>query len=786
MKHRFLNRMLSLALAAAVTVGAAPAVLAAGETAGLTRGEARDMLLAAADDYNPGVTAEDILQGDPSGDLREDEIVTRAEALVMLSRAFGELPAPAGDSARWAYSADNFTDVPAWAGEELANVFAAGIVAGTSATTFSPRDPVTAQQLTLFIQRVYALEGSNLKDDFYAAVNKDWLDSSIIQPGYSLNSTLNEITYDTNAQVAALIREIAAGNPTSGSAEDKIKTLYDNILNWDARNEAGVEPLQDYLDAIDAAATLDELMAVHNRIMKETSVGLLLGFGITIDLADTSKKVLFFGTMGASLPQEYYANDAVVALFTQYIATLLTLGGEDEESALAVAAALVEVEKALSAVSLTSEQKTDLANTYNIYDMDDLRALFPTVDLDAVRETFGLPERDTCVVSDPGLVKAVGELLTEENVDQLKAIMKINLLSSLGTLLNREFSDAANAFDAALTGTAGALSDEETAAAQVQAYLSDYLGRVYVEEHFSAEAKADVEAMIDDILAAYETRIGDLEWMSEATKAKAVEKLEAITVNVGYPDQWSDPYKDVDFLTVAEGGSFYDNVMAMARAALAKQIAEFDEPVDKTGFTFPTYMVNAAYDAAANSINFPAGILQAPLYDVEASYEENLGGIGYIIAHEITHAFDNTGAQFDAQGNQSNWWTDEDYAAFQALCAQVVEFYDGVEAIPGVRCNGALTLGENVADLGALACITQITAQQDDPDFETLYRSAARTWRSAASREMREYLATLDVHAPDKLRGNRALQSLDQFYDTFDIQPGDGMWLAPEDRVQVW
>lgn len=785
MKHSIWNRLLSLAVAGALTVGAAPAVLAAGDD-GLTRGEARDMLLAAADDYNPDLTAEDILKGDPDGDLREDETVTRAEALVMLSRAFGELPAPVGENARWAYPAENFTDVPGWAKEELANVFGAGIVAGTSATGFSPSQPVTAKQMELFIQRVYALEGSNLKDDFYAAVNKDWLDNSIIQPGYSMNGTIYEISYDTNTQVAGLIQEIAAGKPTSGSAEDKIKTLYDNILNWDARNEAGVAPIQDYLDAIDGAATLDELMAVHNQIMAETSVGLLLGFGITQDLADTSKKVLAFSTTAASLPQEYYANDAVVTLFVQYIATLLTLGGEDEETALAGAAALVDLEKTLAAASLTSEQKADLANTYNIYNMDDLRALFPTVDLDAVRESIGLPERDTCVITDPGLVETVAGLLTDENVDLFKTAMKAALLSSLGGLLSRDFADAAQSFNAALMGTEGALSDEEDAAAQVQVYLSDYLGRAYVEEYFSAEAKADVEAMIDDILAAYEERIGNLEWMSETTKVKAVEKLEAITVNVGYPDQWDDPYKDVDFRTVAEGGSFYDNVMAMTRAALAKQIAEFDEPVDKTGFTYPTYTVNAFYDATANSINFPAGILQAPLYDVEASYEENLGGIGYVIAHEITHAFDNTGAQFDAQGNQNNWWTEEDYAAFQALCQQVIAFYDGVEAIPGVRCNGALTLGENVADLGALACITQIAERQDDPDLETLYRSAARTWRSAASRETRVYLAAVDVHAPDKLRGNRALQSLDQFFETFDIQPGDGMYLAPELRVQVW
>ena len=224
----------------------------------------------------------------------------------------------------------------------------------------------------------------------------------------------------------------------------------------------------------------------------------------------------------------------------------------------------------------------------------------------------------------------------------------------------------------------------------------------------------------------------------------------------------------------------------MTEATLADMAAAQDDPVDRGEWLMSVYTVNAYYSPQNNSINFPAGILQAPLYDVEADRTENLGGIGYVIAHEITHAFDNNGSTFDAQGNQSSWWTEEDYAAFQALCQQVIDFYDGVEVVPGIACNGTLTISENVADLGALACITDIESQEEEPDYQTLYRTAARTWRGTGSREMRSYSALMDVHAPDKLRGNRALQSLDEFYEAFDIQPGDGMYLPQEARVQIW
>lgn len=782
-----MKKRTAAALLAAVMLASSVQAALAAEPDYLTRGEVADMLMAAADDYNPGVKKTDILRGYSDGSLHEERSVTRAQALVMLRRAFGgDLPAPVGDNARSGYSSANFTDLPAWAAEDLQDVLSTGIVAGTSAITFSPNSYVTERQMELFIQRTYALEGTNLKDDFYAAVNKKALDSSVIKTGYTGTGSFNDLAITVNEQVAQIIREAAASPRTEG--EKKISALYNNILNTDARNKAGITPILPYLNAVDNAKSLDELMAARNLVYQKLGADLLLGFGLTVDAKDSNVYDLAFSAFYPSLGQSGYENatESQKTAYLTYVAALLKLVGTPEADAQTQARQIWDMEASIAAKSLTNQELQDVDKTYNLYTMAQLQKLFPNVDLSAVFAQTGYTQTDQIVVTDEGALKAGAAYFDGAHLELLKTCCRLELAMSYGALLNQEFTDAANAFQQAYMGSTGSIPTEELAAQYVQSLMSDYLGKAYVDRHFSAKAKADVEKMVREMLAVYKERIQNLTWMQAATKAKAVQKLEAMKLNIGYPDTWRDDLKDTEFLTVAQGGSFFDNVVAIAKTQRALSIQYQKDGVDKTEWPMTPDTVNACYDGTNNSITFPAAILQPPFYDDNATYEQNLGRVGYVIAHEVTHAFDNNGAKYDEKGNAADWWTAADYSAFQNLCNRVVKLYNGKEAAPGITCNGTLTLSENIADLGAMACITEMEGKRAQPDYQALYTASAEIWCSSYPREMKQYLAQADVHAPDKLRGSLVLQNFQPFYDAFGITESDGMWLAPEDRVVIW
>lgn len=753
----------------------------------LTRGQTADLLLQAAEFYHPGVQRTNILKGYPGGNLDENGEVTRVQALVMLQRAFGELPEPKGDNARSGYPAENFTDVPAWAREALKSVFSSGIVAGTSATTLSPNDPITDGQLNLLIQRTYALEGSNLKDDFYATVNKQQLDSSVILPGYTSAGTFTDLSISASDEVRKIIWDMNNGGAKT-DGEKKIVALYNNILDMNARNAAGIAPIQGYLTAIDNAKSVGELMQVHNQVAQALNSQLLLGFGLTVDAKDSDCYQLVFGGFSPGLGQGGYAaaTSGQKTAYLHYLATLFQLVGQTSENAARQAQLIWDTDSTLAARSLTNQELGDVDKTYNLYTMAQLQALFPQVNLNALFAQTGLTQTDKIVVTDVGAMETLASLFDDAHLDILKAYCRLGLAGGNGAMLSQPFLDAQEKFQQEYLGTAGSLSREDTASQYVQSLMSDYLSQAYVARCFSPSAKADVEGMVQDILHVYRERIQKLDWMSDVTKAKAIRKLDTMKLHIGYPDTWQDDLKDTPILTTAQGGSFFDNVVAIRKTYHEKTIQMQKDGVDKTLWAMEPYTVNACYDPTVNSITFPAGILQAPFYDENAAYEKNLGSIGYVIAHEITHAFDNNGAKYDENGNATNWWTDQDYAAFQELCDKVVTLYQGRESAPGITCNGALTLSENIADIGSAACLTELEGKRARPDYQALYTAMSQIWCSSYTREMKQYLAQADLHAPDKLRGSLVLQNFQQYYDAFGIQEDDGMWLPPQDRVTIW
>ena len=293
--------------------------------------------------------------------------------------------------------------------------------------------------------------------------------------------------------------------------------------------------------------------------------------------------------------------------------------------------------------------------------------------------------------------------------------------------------------------------------------------------------------MIEEMIEIFRSRIDKLEWMSEETKENAKKKLDTMKVRVGYPDEWKDPLENATILPPAKGENrALENILSIFRAQAEELPQLLHKEVDKDSWGTDLMTVNAYYSPISNSITVPAGTLQSPIYDSNASLEENLAGVGFFIAHEITHSFDDNGAKYDENGNAADWWTPKDYQAFQQLCKEAVEYFDGIEAAPGIVNNGERSLSENIADLGAMACVLDYLSQQPDPDYETFFRAFSSCWASNTQRSYLEYLATFDVHSFDNVRVNRVVSAFEKFYDTFEVTPGDGMYVAPKDRPNIW
>lgn len=751
------------------------------------RGEVAALLLEAADFYNPTVVKSDIIKGYEDGLLHEERYVTRAEALVMLGRAFGSLPQPTGHNKRVALTAEDFTDIPDWAQTELKQVFDSGIVAGTGKGKFSPNNRVTKKQMELFIERAYALYGTNPKDDFYASINKNTLDELEIIPGNLTAGTLENLQIEATSQVDFIIEDILVRKHKYGTPGQKVTDLFKCIVDSENRNSQGVGPIKKYLDMIADAKNISELTNLEYVISEELCISSFMGFSLGVDMNDSSKYVLNFGTMTPLMNKEFYFEKGKKQeAYLEYLATLLEIGGEGSATAMKNALEYFELEKMLASAMLDTEGQNDINRMYTLSSYGKICAMYPDFNMEKVLSYSGLAKADKVYVTDIGMAEKFAEIYNQTNFNELKTTMKLSVLYSCGGMLSGDFKLAAYKFESVVMGAEGFHDVYQDAVNVVKNVMPEYISKSYVEKFFDEESKKDVEQMTYDIIGVFKKRIDNLTWMSEATKEKAKLKLDKMNVKIGYPESMDSYIDNVDILPKEKGGTYFSNMTAISKEIRNQLKGIQISKVDRDAWGMTPYTVNAGYNPSSNEIVLPAAALQAPLYDKDASYEENLGGIGYVIAHEITHAFDPNGAQFDEYGNVNNWWTANDYEMFESICRGVEEFYQGEEPIPAVQTNGRLTRNENIADIGGVSCITQLAREKGKTDYEKLYTSVAQTWAGTFSREYAEYLSKVDVHSSGKIRVNRVLVNFPEFYEAFDIQEGDGMYLDPSLRITIW
>lgn len=714
--------------------------------------------------------------------LEPQKNVTRLEFAMFLSRSMRELPIINENLA--------FSDVSAAVAGDVGRLVKAGLFNGYGNGVFGASDYLTQDQLSTVINRVRNLAKTDLKDDFYYSVNYEWLANTKLPAGYPGMGSFDEVTLRNDIKIKEIVNEVYKNRDTyeEGTVEQKMADFYSTVLSMENRNKQGMEPIQRYLEDLSKVKTAQELLDYVAEFENKTGLNPLFSFSPSSDLMDSNKYSLYGQGLITGLNSAYLLSDnpQIKSLYEGYMMELLMLSGLDAEAAMSEAQKVYAFERLIAESTMSNEDSSKIENLYNPINKEVLSQAFKEANLKKYLDDLGYAAVETIIVPDVKLMMKTGELICDDNIDVLKSYTNMHLLMSASQYLSKDFQDAIYGFNALFLGMSATMSDEEIAFQLMNSVMSSYLGKVYVEEYFSSEAKTDVEDMVKEIVEVFKNRIQRLDWMGEKTKAAAIKKLDTITIKIGYPDKWDDPYKNINMKSYEDGGSLLGNLNAITSASAAYAKTLLDKPTDKDTWAMPPQMVNAYYSPLNNEIVFPAGILQAPFYDVDASREQNLGGIGSVIAHEITHAFDNNGAQFDGVGNMNNWWTEEDYLTFQQKCADVIELYDGLKIASNATVNGGLTLSENVADIGGLSCVLEIMKGIPDADYEEFFESNARIWRFTATPMTYQLLTQQDTHSPSKFRSNMVLSNFQEFYDTYDIQEDNNMYLAPEKRVSIW
>ena len=628
------------------------------------------------------------------------------------------------------------------------------------------------------------------QDDYYDYVNSNLLDKIDLADTDAQWTWFGELSAVANEEMEDIIKEVASSNESyeKGSSEQKIRDMYDCVSDMDNRNEVGLGPLQPHLDLIRNAATIDEYVDALAQLSGEFGFSSVVGgYYIDQDLADSSKYAVYLMYADTLIGKEYLESESsqdYVNMYFDYVSNMFQEFGMTKDEAEQTSDDIEALLRDICASTLSAEQYYDPSITYNVFTKDQLQQLYTNIDVDKMLKTLKIDSVDTYIVSDVEQARKINSLLTEDNLELLKNFSSFVMLNDVAEYSTQNYAALKNQIDNQLHGVTGTKSDEDIWMDLTQDMLPWDFGKIYVEEHFSEQSKQDVEAMISRIIDEYETIINRQEWMSDATKQKAIRKLETMAVKSGYPDEWPESMEMMQVTPVSEGGSLLSNMLVNMQVTIEDSLQKLDGEVDRSLWGMTPQTINAYYDPSNNEIVFPAAILQPPFYNPEADDAVNIGAIGFVIAHEISHAFDANGSKYDEYGNYNEWWTEEETQKYNELSQSIIDYYNNYEVM-GVHVNGSLTLSENIADLGAMTCVTSIIGD-NKMSLDQAFGQLAYIWASVETAGYQLYLLNNDTHSPNKLRVNAVMSSCDAFYDVYDIAETDGMYVAPQNRVGIW
>lgn len=636
-----------------------------------------------------------------------------------------------------------------------------------------------------------AAEVTRAQDNLYLSVNGEWAKTAEIPADRSTTGGFADLAVGVEERLLADFAKFR-----QDLTQVKIPELQEAVklnqlaLDFKKRDEDGTRPAAAMLNKLDKLQNWSDVNQHLADLIKD-GTALPFSLGVEPDMKNTSVYLLYVDVPGLILPDKtYYAADnesgqQLLAVWSEMAIAVLQKFGYDETQA----TQLVDQAKAFDAAIVpfvkNSEELADYTKQYNPYEFADFLKLTPEIDFATAIPEILASTPEKIVLTQPKYFENLSKLVTPATFDQYKSWLIVNEILSTTGFLSEELRQLGGTYGRAISGQKEAANQEKHAYRLANGYFSDVVGQYYGATYFGDTARQDVTVMIKTMINVYKKRLANNAWLSQATKDKAIVKLNNIVIKVGYPDQVRAIYSQLKIKTAAEGGDLLNNILNLAKIFRLDNFAKIKQPVDRTRWAMPGNLVNACYDPSFNDITFPAAILQAPFYSLEQTNSQNYGGIGAVIAHEISHAFDNNGAKFDEQGNMVNWWTDADYAAFEERTQAMIQEFDGI-SYAGSQVNGKLVISENVADGGGLSCALEAAKEDDDVDLKAFFNNWAKVWRIKATNEYRQLLLSIDVHAPGPLRANVQAQNMDDFYQAFDVTEQDGMWLAPEDRVNIW
>ena len=641
------------------------------------------------------------------------------------------------------------------------------------------------------------------ENDFFRFVNGTWLEKTDIPKDRSRWGSFDELRKKTDIDAMSILKDAATNTAyKSNTDQGKAVNLFLSIMDTVGRNKAGLAPIKSYLAKIDAVKNATDLQKLMMEMEPMGGVG-FFGIYVGADQKDSNKNVVYLSPGSLGLPdRDYYVSadkdpKEKRGKYVFHVGKMLSFLGETNEVAAKNAKAILALETAMSQPRFDRVEARDDRKSYNPMTVAKLQKLVPAINWRLFLDKTGYKNINNIIVSEPKYMAALQTILTANNVTSWKAYMRWMLLNRSSNELTTDVETANwDFYSKTLSGAMKEKPRDERALQTVNRITGEALGKLYVEKKFPAEAKAKAAKMIQYVMRAYANRINNLTWMSAVTKVKAIEKLNKLTIKIGYPDKWKD-YSKLTIKKPSEGGTYFDNSILVAKWRHQEDLEKLSKPVDKTTWGMSPQTVNAYYNPSYNEIVFPASILQPPFYNYQADDAVNFGGIGAVIGHEISHGFDDSGARYNADGNLVDWWTADDLTQFTALTGALADQYSALQPLPGTFVDGKFTLGENIGDLGGVNAaydgLKLYLKEVGNPGSidgytpeQRFFISWSTIWRSKMRDEALKNQVKTDPHSPGMYRAYVPLQNVDSFYEAFNIQSTDGMYIAPEKRVKIW